>query len=206
MKAHEGNDAKYYSQILNDKWTCVCGRLNLENMKTCKRCKREKGHVLSIYSNEETINEHIKQYEKQVEENKKKDLLEKERQHEILKKKVKKIFKYSSVLISLLLLIAIVGYGFITKFTFSWENYLLLKDKDNSLIEAVKSQNMNDINFLIENGANVNFVNRDGENSISEAIKLPNKKLAISLMNKGMGSIKVGKEKDTLAHVAVIII
>lgn len=204
VKAHEGNDAKYYSQILNDKWTCVCGRLNLENMETCKRCKREKDHVLSIYSNEETINEHIKLYEKHVEENKKKELLEIERQREISKKKVKKIFKYSSVLISLLLLIAIAGYGFITKFTFSWENYLLLKDKDNSLIEAVKSQNMNDINFLIENGANVNFVNRDGENPISEAIKLPNKNLAISLMNKGMGSVKVGKEKHTLAHVAVI--
>lgn len=203
VKAHEGNDAKYYSQILNDKWTCVCGRLNVENMKTCKRCKREKDHVLSIYNNEETINEQIKLYEKQLEENKKKELLEKERQHEIFKKKVKQTIKYSSVLISLLLLIGIVTYGFITKFTFSWENYLLLKDKDNSLIEAVKSQNMNDINFLIENGANVNFVNRDGENSISEAIKLPNKKLAMSLMNKGMGSIKVGKEKDTLAHVAV---
>ncbi|MFF2175717.1 ankyrin repeat domain-containing protein [Lysinibacillus sp. NPDC058147] len=203
VKAHEGNDAKYYSQILNDKWTCVCGRLNVENMKTCKRCKREKDHVLSIYNNEETINEQIKLYEKQLEEKKKKELLEKERQHEIFKKKVKQTIKYSSVLISLFLLIGIVTYGFITKFTFSWENYLLLKDKDNSLIEAVKSQNMNEINFLIENGANVNFVNRDGENSISEAIRLPNKKLAISLMNKGMGNIKVGKEKDTLAHVAV---
>ncbi|MFJ7733721.1 ankyrin repeat domain-containing protein [Lysinibacillus sp. NPDC097231] len=203
VKTNEGKDAKYYSQIMNDKWTCVCGRLNLENMETCKRCKREKDHVLSIYSNEKTINEHIKLYEKQLEENKKKELLEKERQHEIYKKKVKKIFKYSSMLISLLLLIAIAGYGFITKFTFSWENYLLLKDKDNSLIEAVKSQNINDINFLIENGANVNFVNKDGENSISEAIKLPNKKLAISLMNKGMGRIKVGKEKDTLAHIAI---
>ncbi len=203
VKAQEGNDAKYYSQILNDKWTCVCGRLNLENMETCKRCKKEKDHVLSIYNNEETINEHIKLYEKQVEENKKKEQIEKDRQHEIYKKKVKKVFKYSSMLISLLLLIAIATYGFITKFTFSWDNYLLLKDKDNSLIEAVKNQNMDDINFLIENGANANYVNRDGENSISEAIKLPNKKLAISLMNKGMGSIKVGKEKDTLAHVVV---
>lgn len=203
VKAHEGNDAKYYSQILNDKWTCVCGRLNVENMKTCKRCKKEKDHVLSIYKNEETINEQIKLYEKQLEEKKKKELLEKERQHEIFKKKVKQIIKYSSVLISLLLLIGIVTYGIITKFTFSWDNYLLLKDKDDSLIEAVKSQNMNDINLLIENGANANFVNRDGENSISEAIKIPNKKLAISLMNKGMGSIRVGKEKDTLAHVAV---
>lgn len=56
---------------------------------------------------------------------------------------------------------------------------------------------------MIENGANANFVNRDGENSISKAIELPNKKLAISLMNKGMGSIRVGKEEDSLAHVAV---
>ncbi|MFJ7917253.1 MULTISPECIES: ankyrin repeat domain-containing protein [unclassified Lysinibacillus] len=203
VKTHEGNDAQYYSQILNDKWTCVCGRLNVENMNTCKRCKREKDHVLSIYNNEEAINDQIKLYEKQLEEKKKKELLEKERQQEIFKKKVKQMIKYSSVLISLLLLIGIATYGFITKFTFSWENYLLLKDKDVSLIEAVKSQNMNDINFLIENGANANFVNKDGENSISEAIKLPNKKLAISLMNKGMGSIRVGKDKDTLAHVAI---
>jgi len=203
VKAHEGNDAKYYSQLLNNKWTCVCGRLNLENMKTCKRCKREKDHVLSIYSNEKTISENIKLYEKQLEENKKQELLEKERQHEIIKKKVKKILKYSTVLISLLLLIGIITYGFITKFTFSWDNYLLLKDKNNALIEAVTSQNMNDINFLIENGANANFVNRAGENSISKAIELPNKKLATFLMNKGMGSIRVGKEEDSLAHVAV---
>ncbi|SPU38450.1 Ribulose-5-phosphate 4-epimerase and related epimerases and aldolases [Lysinibacillus capsici] len=203
VKEHEGNDAKYYSQSMNDKWTCVCGRLNLESMKICKRCEREKDYILSIYSNEKAICENIKLYENQIEEDKKQKLLEKEHQHEIFKKKVKKIVKYSSVLISFLFLIGIATYGFITKFTFSWDNYLLLKDKDNALIEAVKNQNSNDINFLIENGANANFVNRDGENSISTAIELPNKKLAISLMNKGMGSIRVGKEEDSLAHVAV---
>ncbi|MCS1381331.1 ankyrin repeat domain-containing protein [Lysinibacillus sphaericus] len=203
VKAHEGNDAKYYSQLLNDKWVCVCGRLNLENMEACQRCKKEKNHIISIYSNEETINEQIQLYEKQLEENQKKEQLEKERQREETKKKVRKIFTYSSVVVSLLLLIVIGTFGFITKFTFSWDNYLLLKDKDNALIEAVKHQNRNEINFLIENGANANFVNRDGENSISEAIKLPNKKLAISLMNKGMVSITVGQEKNTLAHLAV---
>lgn len=203
VQTHEGNDAKYYSQLINDKWTCVCGRLNLENMKICKRCKREKDNVLSIYMNEKTISENIKLYEEQIEEEKKQELLEKERQHETFKKKVKRIVKYSSVLIGFLLLIGIATYGFITKFTFSWDNYILLKDKDNALIEAVKNQNSNDINFLIENGANANFVNRDGENSISKAIELPNKKLAISLMNKGMGNIRVGKEEDSLAHVAV---
>lgn len=203
VKAHEGNDAKYFSQLLNDKWICVCGRLNLENMNACQRCKKEKNYILSIYSHEETINEQIQLYEKQLEEKQKKEQLEKERQREETKKKVKKFFTYSSVVVSFLLLIGIGTYGFITKFTFSWDNYLLLKDKDNALIEAVKHQNSNEINFLIENGANANFVNRDGENSISEAIKLPNKKLAISLMSKGMGSIQIGQEKNTLAHVAV---
>lgn len=204
VKAHEGNDAKYYSQIVNEKWLCVCGRLNLEDTKTCKRCKREKERVLSMYRNDEAINENMTLYEKQIEDNKQKELVEKERQHKIYKKKVKKVAKYCSIFISLLLLIGIAVYGFITKFTFSWDNYLLLKDKHNSLIEAVKMEDIKNIEFLLKNGANVTFTNKDGENSVSEAIKLPNKKIAMSLMNKEIGSIKVGKEKDTLAHIAVI--
>lgn len=202
VKAQEGQLAKYYAQLLNDKWTCICGRLNLENMQTCKRCKKEKSTILSFYSNEKTIDDQIELYEKQIEENQKQEQLEKERQHAVKMKKVKKIFTYSALSLSILLLISIGTFGFITKFTFSWDKYLLLKNKDNALIEAVQNQNMNEINFLIENGANANFVNKDGENSISEAIQLPNKKLAISLMNKGMGKIKVGQEKNTLAHIA----
>ena len=204
VKTHEGNDAKYYSQIVNDKWLCVCGRLNLEDTKTCKRCKREKKRVLSMYRNDEAINENITLYEKQIEDNKKEELAEKERQHKIYKKKVKRVAKYCSIFISLLLLISIAVYGFITKFTFSWDNYLLLKDKNNSLIEAVKMEDIKNIEFLLKNGADVTFTNKDGENSVSEAIKLPNKKIALSLMNKEIGSIKVGKEKDTLAHIAAI--
>jgi len=202
VKEQEGLLAKYYAQLLNDKWTCICGRLNLENMQTCKRCKKDKNTILSYYSTEKTIDDQIELYEKQIEENQKQEQLEKERQHAVKMKKVKKIFTYSALSLSILLLISIGTFGFITKFTFSWDKYLLLKNKDNALIEAVQNQNMNEINFLIENGANANFVNKDGENSISEAIQLPNKKLAISLMNKGMGKIKVGQEKNTLAHIA----
>lgn len=204
VKAQEGNDAKYYSQIINDKWLCICGRLNVENTKTCKRCKREKDHILSNYGNDKTINENITFYEKQIEDHKKKELAEKERQHKIYKKKVKKVIMYCSMFISLLLLIGIAVFGFITKFTFSWNNYLLLKDKNNSLIEAVKMEDIKNIEFLLKNGAKVTFINKDGENSVSEAIKLPNKKIAMSLMNKEIGSIKVGKERNTLAHIAAI--
>ncbi len=56
-------------------------------------------------------------------------------------------------------------------------------------------EDIKNIEFLLKNGAKVTFINKDGENSVSEAIKLSNKKIAMSLMNKEIGSIKVGKEK-----------
>ncbi|QDQ03273.1 hypothetical protein FOH38_24155 [Lysinibacillus fusiformis] len=203
VKAEAGNDAKYFSQKIADKWICVCGRLNLDTMAACKRCKKEREEVLAKYSDEETVNQNIKLFEKEKETLRKKGLAEQERLQELFKQKVKKISKYTFMLGTLLLFIGFIVYGFMTKFTFSWENYLLLKDKDNALIEAVKVENLKRIELLLDSGASVNFVNGKGENSISEAIKLPNQTLAVSLMNKNMSKIRIGESKDTLAHIAV---
>jgi ankyrin repeat protein len=95
-----------------------------------------------------------------------------------------------SIFVIALLLIGVSIFGFMTKFTFSMENYHLLKDKDYALVQAVKENNFKNVEFLVHNGANVNFLNKDGDSPIKEAIKLGNRKIIHSLVSSSNANVQ----------------
>src|SRR5699024_8899683 len=135
LKNHVGNDAKYFSKHYDDKWSCTCGRFNYEYQTNCVRCGRSKAINLSKYSDKEKIENEKNRNEAEIKKNERKQQEERNRQEVIKKRRTKKVILYSSITCFLLLIIGVSIFGYITKYTFSWENYQLLKDKDNKLIE-----------------------------------------------------------------------
>ncbi|MPY17017.1 hypothetical protein [Paenibacillus glucanolyticus] len=156
VKGRAGTDANYFAKKYDDKWVCVCGRLNYDDQSTCKRCKRGKDDVLTAYSDEEKIRNDMKDNEEKKAERLRKVEEERERQLEINKLKARKVTKYSSIVAIVILIVGATVFGFITKFTFSMANHQVLKDSDTPMGETKDD-------FLLENG-----VGEDLQNSSEE--------------------------------------
>ncbi|AJS61198.1 hypothetical protein [Paenibacillus sp. IHBB 10380] len=163
VKGRAGTDAKYFAKKYDDKWICVCGRLNHDDQSTCKRCKRGRDDVLTEYSDEEKIRNDVKANEEKKAERQRKVEEEREQQLEITKQKAKKVTKYSSIVAVIILIVGVTVFGFITKFTFSMANHQLLKDKDNPVVETIKDENLVKDDFLLENGAEEDLQNSGEE-------------------------------------------
>ncbi|SMF86591.1 hypothetical protein SAMN05661091_3441 [Paenibacillus uliginis N3/975] len=166
VKGRAGTDAKYFAKKYDDKWVCVCGRLNHDDQSTCKRCKRGRDDVLTEYSDEEKIRNDVKANEERKAERQRKAEEERERQLEITKLKAKKVTKYSSIVAAIILIVGVTVFGFLTKFTFSMANHQLLKDKDNPVGETIKDESLVKDDFLLEDGAGKDLQNSGEEKSI----------------------------------------
>ncbi|MFZ4193199.1 hypothetical protein ACOZB4_04185 [Paenibacillus sp. NPDC058898] len=164
VKGRAGSDAKYFAKKYDDKWVCVCGRLNYDDLSTCKRCKRGRDDVLTEYSDEEKIRNDVKAYEVKKAERQRMVEEERERQLEINKLKAKKVTKYSSIVAAIVLIVGVTVFGFKTNFTFSMAKQQLLKDKE--LGETIKDEGLVKDDFLLENGGGENLQNSREEKSL----------------------------------------
>lgn len=203
VKSRAGKEAKYYATKYDERWSCVCGRLNYDYQPTCKRCGRGRDDVLTEFSDEEKLRRDLLAYEEEKAEKQRIAEEERKQQLEINKQKARKLVKYVSIIAASILIIIVTTFGFITKFTFSLENYRLLKDKDNALIQAVKDDDVGSVKFLVNNGANVNFVNKEGEMPLTESIKHGHLEIADILIEYGTETENIGNEKETILHLAV---
>ncbi|MGO4789540.1 hypothetical protein AB4124_19230 [Paenibacillus sp. 2KB_20] len=163
VKGRAGSDAKYFAKKYDDKWVCVCGRLNYDDLSTCKRCKRGRDDVLTEYSDEEKIRNDVKAYEVKKAERQRMVEEERERQLENNKLKAKKVTKYSSIVAAIILIVGVTVFGFKTNFTFSMDQQLL---KDKELGETIKDKGLVKDDFLLENGAGKNLQNSSEEKSL----------------------------------------
>jgi len=90
--------------------------------------------------------------------------------------------------------------GVLTKFTYSIENYYLLKDKDGALIEAIKQGSLEHAQFVLKHGADIN---RNQGLPIREAIKASNTTMLQLLIDQGALTTEIGERKGTILHQAV---
>jgi len=146
VKSRAGSDANYFAEQYNDKWTCVCGRLNLDDQSTCTRCRRGRDDVLTKYSDEAKINNELKAIEAKQAERQRKEEKEREQQLVIAKQKSKKVTTYISVGIAIMLIVGVSVFGYMTKFTFSIADPQLLNEKDTTVVEAVKDDSFYEVN------------------------------------------------------------
>ncbi|MFE4711223.1 hypothetical protein ACFRAM_10145 [Paenibacillus sp. NPDC056722] len=134
VQARAGDDAKYLANEFDERWICICGRLNVGDHLTCKRCRRNKENVLTDYKEEETIIRNLRVFE---EEKAKKQMEEREKNEQQLKRnkeKQKRIIKNSSYIAAILLVTAVISFGFLTKFTFSIKNHQASTDENNNKV------------------------------------------------------------------------
>ncbi|MFU1798500.1 ankyrin repeat domain-containing protein [Paenibacillus azoreducens] len=200
VRNHSGVNAKYFSQNFEDRWSCICGRLNYGQSPVCKRCGLCKDNVLSLYGSEEMIQKNLEIEER---ERQKKEQEERERHIFLSKQKKKKIIGYGLTSVITLLIIGIAAFGFMTEFTFSIDKYELLKDKDRSLRQAVQSENITNVKFLIKHGANVNDLNDERKSILFSAIKSGNQEIVMELLNAGASVEQLGQGKNAPLQLSV---
>lgn len=135
IKNRAGIDDRYFATKYGDKWVCVCGRVNYDDLPSCKRCIRRKDDVLAAYSDEEKIWNDVKADEELEAERQRKLEEDRQRQLEINKLKVKKVTQYSSIAVIVTLIIGVTVFGFMTNFTFSMANDEQLKNPDTPVAE-----------------------------------------------------------------------
>ncbi|GGH18819.1 hypothetical protein [Paenibacillus segetis] len=164
VKLRAGEDAIYLARKYEHRWICLCGRLNHEHQFNCLRCSREKIDALTNYSDEEKISNDLKAHEEHTSEEQRLIMEKSERQREITKHKVKKLTKYCSIAVAILLITGIVIYGFMTKFTFSrGDNETLVED-------VVVDQQVNERDYPLAEDwiVDTTFVEVEGEKGLGE--------------------------------------
>ena len=111
----ENAQSKYYAIIKEGYWQCVCGFVNTQS--TCAICGMQKNNAIKYTQDniDGTYDEYIKQIEREMLEEEKRQIKEKQLQEEqqARVKKTKKIFAYSTGIITICVVIIMVLNAFV---------------------------------------------------------------------------------------------
>ncbi|WMT42336.1 hypothetical protein RE628_08075 [Paenibacillus sp. D2_2] len=199
IQTRDGKEARNLSREIDDKWVCVCGRLNLLNHFECKRCGRFQDYVLTEYSNEDTIIHNFNKFLEQKAEEKKQIQEGLRLQQDIEKQKNKKRYKIVFYITFLLLVTGCSLWALADRFKFSTvDNQRPIEINENSVaLESVKD-GVIDTSFEIYEGNN-----KDGDFTIryysngalkEKVIRDISRPRLIDIDNDGTEEILVSKE------------